>query len=281
MKKNIRVSLAELVRRTHKARSAARPAQAPPPFRHWHPDALILALQYCRHDEAKALRLARLLADIETERRGDVVLALCRSADCKLSSAAKRTAQYCHAKFPAVMVIQSNRAGNGHPDGPNQQWISFMETIAAERSVGRVHAEHVFTFEPDCVPLSRDWIDRLMAEQHLTIQQGKSITAAVMRHTDHQVQHPNGNLLMHLPYFTDHPSLHQTPPTEAWDMHHRVTLLAATRPSTIIANRHESTGWTLQLLRNLATESAWLHGFRDDVPWKFARSLVGKRGGGR
>ena len=281
MKKNIRVSLAELVRRTHKARSAARPAQAPPPFRHWHPDALILALQYCRHDEAKALRLARLLADIETERRGDVVLALCRSADCKLSSAAKRTAQYCHAKFPAVMVIQSNRAGNGHPDGPNQQWISFMETIAAERSVGRVHAEHVFTFEPDCVPLSRDWIDRLMAEQHLTIQQGKRITSAVMRHTDHQVQHPNGKLLMHLPYFTDHPSLHQTPPTEAWDMHHRVTLLAATRPSTIIANRHESTGWTLQLLRNLATESAWLHGFRDDVPWKFARSLVGKRGGGR
>ena len=247
----------------------------------WSPHGLILALQYWSGDEARALGLARLLADIETERRGDVVLALCRSADCPLSAEAKRTAQHCHAKFPAVMVIQSNRPGHGHPDGPNQQWISFMETFAAERAAGRVHAEHVFTFEPDCVPLSRDWIDHLMVEQKLTIEQGKRITAAVMRHTDHRVQHPNGNLVMHLPYFTDHPSLHQTPATEAWDMHHRVELLSATRPSTIIANRHESKGWTISLLRNLATEAAWLHGFRDEVPWKFARGLAAKRGGGR
>ena len=277
------VSLAELVRRTRKEQARIRKANRPPatPMRPWHPDALILALQYCRHDERKALRLARLLADIETERRGDVVLALCRSSDCKLSAAAKRTAQYCHSKFPAILVIQSNRHGTGHPDGPNQQWISFMQSFCDERASGRIKAEHVFTFEPDCVPLSRDWIDRLTAEQHLTIEQGKRITAAVMRHTDHQVQHPNGNLVIHLPYFVDHPSLHNTPKDEAWDMHHRVTLLAATRPSTIIANRHESKGWTIQLLRNLATEAAWLHGFRDDVPWKFARSLVAKRGGGK
>lgn len=269
----LRMSLAELVRREREAaRWLAQPSEAMR-ARPWNPDALILALQYCRRDEAKALRLARLLADLEVERRGDCVFALCRAADCRLSAAAKRTAQYCHRKFPAVMVVQSNRAGVGHPDGPNQQWISFMETFCDERALGRIHAEHVFTFEPDGVPLSRDWIDRLVVEQRLSIAQGKQITAAVMRHTDHRVQHPNGNLLMHLPYFEDHPTLHRTPPKEAWDMHHRVTLLAAARASTIIANRHMSTGWTVPLLRNLATEAAWLHGFHDDVPWKFARSL--------
>ena len=250
-------------------------------MRTWHPDALVLAIQYCRRDERKALRLARLLADLETERRGDCVLALCRASDCKLSAEAKRTARYCHAKFPAIMVIQSNRPGHGHPEGPNQQWISFMETFATERAAGRMRAEHVFTFEPDCVPLSSDWIDRLVEEHRLTIAQGKSITAAVMRHTDHRFVHPNGNLVMHLPFFEDHPTLHRTPATEAWDMHHRVVLLHAARASTIITNRHESKGWTVPLLRNLATESAWLHGFRDEVPWKFARSLVAGRGGVR
>lgn len=247
--------------------------------RPWNPSATVLALQYCRNDERRALRLARLLADIETERRGDVVLALCRAADCPLSAAAKRTAEYCHGKFPAIATIQSARLGVGHPDGPNQQWIGFMEALAAERAAGRLRAEHVFTFEPDCVPLSRDWIDRIVEEHRLTIDQGKSITAAVMRHTDHRFVHPNGNLVMHLPFFEDHWSLHRTPPTEAWDVHHRVLLLQHARASTIIANRHESYGWTLELLRNLATESAWLHGFRDEVPWGFARGLV--RGGAR
>jgi hypothetical protein len=278
----LRVSLKDLVRRGRREAEIRRRRESPlAPTRPWHPDAMILALQYCRRDEAKALRLARLISDLEVERRADCVLALCRSSDCRLSTAAKRTAEYCHRKFPAVMVIQSNRPGIGHPDGPNQQWISFMRTFCDERAVGRIHAEHVFTFEPDCVPLSEDWIDRLVLEHRITIQHGKQITAAVMRHTDHRVQHPNGNLVMHLPYFEDHPTLHRTPPNDAWDMHHRVTLLQSTRPCTIIANRHESTGWTISLLRNLATEAAWLHGFRDAAPWKFARSLVGKQGGAR
>lgn len=248
-------------------------------MRPWSPHGLILALQYWRGDERKAIRLARLLADLEQERRGDCILALCRANDCRLSAAMKRTAEYCHHKFPAVMVIQSNRPASGHPDGPNQQWISFMETFCNERAAGRIKVDNVFTFEADGVPLSVDWIDRLIAAHRRTVDQGKQITAAIMNLATHSgMVHPNGNLVMQTGFFLDHASLRMTPPTEPWDMHHRVTLLGGTRPSTIIANRHESAGWTEELLGNLATEAAWLHGFRDDVPWLFARGLV-KRGG--
>ena len=44
-----------------------------------------LALQYHAGDESSALRLARLLADIEPKKRTDVTLALVRRHDCELS----------------------------------------------------------------------------------------------------------------------------------------------------------------------------------------------------
>jgi hypothetical protein len=98
-----------------------------------------------------------------------------------------------------------------------------------------------------------------------------------VRPDTHEVYHPNGNLVIHLPFFEDHPSLRLTPATDPWDMHHRVTLLSGTRPSNIILSRHESSGWTNELLRNQATESAWLHGFRDQAPIQFARALARAR----
>jgi len=251
--------------------TAAQPAQR---VRGWCEDSLVLALQYCQKDEKQALQLAVLLATLEQDRRGDCVLALCRSADCELSDSAKAAASFCQKKFPAVMVIQATTPATGHPEAPNRQWVDFMDIFAGERSAGRLQADSVFTFEPDGVPLSRDWIDRLMHHHRLTMDAGKFVTAGIMHQHLDGFDHPNGNLIMSLPFFLDHPSLRYCPPDRPWDMYHRRTLMAHARPSNVIATHHLSTGWSAELLKNLSNQSAWLHGFRDHAPLEYAYLLA-------
>ena len=209
-------------------------------------------------DESSALRLARLIADIEPKRRDDVTLALVRRHDCELSEEAEETQLYCGKKFP-TRLIRSEEVGEGWPSGSNALWRGTMAKLCDPRAGDSSSA--IFTFEADCVPLCADWIDRLKDEHALTVSQGKRITGAVQAQP---CKHVNGNMVVERSLWFDLPSLHQAPPNWAWDCWHAATLLRETRPSNIILNAAHSDGWTEGPLLALSRESAILHGCKDD-----------------
>lgn len=231
------------------------------------PSGLIIALGYYAGDEAAAMRLARLLADIEPRRRSDVTLALCRRFDVELSPLAWQTQLHCGHKF-GTMALRSEREAVGHPDGCNGLWAGIMDKLAESWATGRLNAHSVLFLEADGCPLRRDWIDRLIAEHTRTLAAGKRVTGHLMEVTDYP--HLNGTMALHLSMWADHPSLHFTPPGGAWDMHHAAVLAAAARPTRLISNFYGSRDWTPGALAAVAKETAWLASVKDDSALRWA-----------
>lgn len=232
--------------------------------------SLVLALQFYSGDEPLALRLAKLLTDIEPRPRSDVVLYFC--TDAEQGPKLLEAQQYCSRRFP-VGTFQSDRQVKGHPAGPNALWAATMQHLYGEWAAGNLPYESAFAFEPDGVPLRRDWIAQLQDAHVRTLEAGKLITADVKRRGVRHA-HPNGNLIAHLSLVRDYPSVLETPPDQPWDMFHHVTLLRLCRPDSVIWSEHRSEGWTPEALRNRSRECAWLHGVRDVSGLRFARGLV-------
>ena len=238
------------------------------------PQGMVIAIQYFHGDEQRCMRLARLLAAIEPKRRDDVTLAFCRRFDTPMTPLAWETFLYCGRKF-GVCQIQSERRGVGHPCGANELWAGTMEKFAEGWPAGIPRRSAVFLIEHDGCPLRADWISMLLAEHARSVAAGYSITGPYMGF----LPHINGTLIMQVPWWIDHPSVHQTPPEEGWDIYHRETILADAYRTKLILNLHGSRKWKRDQLVPIAGEYAWMTSAKDDsvITWA-EKSLVAKRG---
>ena len=230
---------------------------------------MIVALQYWAGDEAQALTLARLIADIEPRRREDAILVLTRRGDCPESEEARRTQAHCSVKL-STMLLQSPRTEIGHPAGCFGLWAGTVGRLAQLHQVGLIPWEHsaVMTCEADGGPIHPQWLNRVIKAHKQTLAQNLRVTGAVM---DEPVPHVNGNLVLELGVFTDYPSLEISPPMVAWDLHHAKVLLRETRACNVILNAYGTRDWTRGCLTPLARETAWVHGVKDDSVYQYAR----------
>lgn len=235
------------------------------------PAGLVIALQYWAGDEAKALRLSRLLADLEPRRREDVVLCFFRRFDLPEDAALWDTRLHCGFKF-GTMTARALREAVGHPDGCNAMWASGMEQFAEHWRAGELHAHSVFFMEADGVPLRADWLDKLLAEHERALEDGKRVTGAL---TNRGARHINGSLIAHLSLWHDRPSLHETPRGQAWDMFHAQVLTSEARPTPWMKNVYAAGRWSDESLVGMAKETAWLASSKDDSALAWAeRTLV-------
>jgi len=233
---------------------------------------MLVALQYWRGDEAEALSLARLIADIEPKEREDVVLVLARAFDCPLSPEAEATQKHCSAKL-RTMLLQSHVERVGHPSGCYGVWAGTVGRLYQLWSSGMIDSRHdsVATFEADGCPVRSDWLDRLQAAHGRTLTQGLRVTGAVM---DEPIPHVNGNLVMHLSVWGDRPSLRDSIHNVAWDIQHARVLIPLTRPCGVIRNEYETRDWTEGCLAGIAREAAWVHGCKDDSILRIVRGWM-------
>jgi len=239
------------------------------------PLGLVVAIQYWREDEAPALRLARLLADIEPARREDVTIAFCRRFDTERSELLAETFGYCAAKF-RVQILRSEREGTGHPDGCFGLWAGTMDQLAEQWSDGRTEACSVFTVEADGVPLCTDWLDRLRYEHGRALRVGKRVTGAFTEGGGEaaRLPHINGSLIAHLSLWPDRPSLHRTPAGQAWDVFHAPALLAEAQPTPLIKNVYGARAWAPETLKAMAKETAWLSSCKDVSAFEWAEQTL-------
>lgn len=119
---------------------------------------ILLALQYWEGDKKLAMKLARLVAELE-ERHSDKADFLFLSRfDCTHDT---KTEQMVGRKFNTYSVT-NRRRGTGWPHGCNDLWFGTMTWIhdmAVAKKIPQYKA--VFTFEADGAPLLPNWITML------------------------------------------------------------------------------------------------------------------------
>ncbi len=187
---------------------------------------LVLNIQFWEGDKDQAMKLARLLADIEPMKREDVVVLFSARFDC---SHDPETIGYVSQKFN-VSTYKSTYKATGWPAGPN--WLmanSYQHCIERMRS-NQMKGDAVLFIEADCIPLARDWINQLIAEYKAC---GKMILGYHHMGNDGCNEHINGNCIIHKDFWrTYRPIL--SPTKIAWDADHAGAMLPNSAPSKLI-----------------------------------------------
>lgn len=172
---------------------------------------LILNIQFWSGDKAIAMKLARLIADIEPKFRNDVSVLFTARFDATHD---EETVLYVSKKFP-VHKFTTTRKATGWPNGPNQMMgESYCHCIELVRG-RKVNAKAILFIESDAVPLHKDWINMLIEEYK---QSGKQVVGCWLGAGDCGVEHVNGNCIIGIDFWRGKNRGILTPPSQGgWD----------------------------------------------------------------
>ena len=238
---------------------------------------MIVALQYYDGDQERTMSLARLLADIEPVFRNDVTLALVCQPGTKSSGLTYATVSHCAQKFP-VIRFESARGDHGHPKACTALWTGAMEYFYEHYP-----QEAVFTLDGnDAVPLHNNWIDLMKVEHARTLAAGLYITGTPYWLGGCPL-HVNPNAVFQMKVMEVEPSLLVPPVYDGtllthFDIYHRQPMLTRAMLSTVVHTDWQGGGnkISLELLRERASRSIWLHGYKDaELYWATRRHLAG------
>lgn len=143
----------------------------------------LICLQYWDGDRDKAMRLARFIADIEPSKREDVDFMFMARADSSFDAA---TTAHVSRKFHVWTAKPRVRAA-GHPYACWVTFFSVMEWL--HQHTTRPRYKWVLCFEPDCVPIGKNWITELIEEWN---RLNKYVVGS---ETFHWQMHLNGNAM--------------------------------------------------------------------------------------
>ena len=236
---------------------------------------MIIALQFYNGDVVPTMALARLLADIEQHPRSDVALAFVYQPDTVLTPFIQKTIAHCARKFP-VLSVRSARGAHGHPVACTALWTGMMEYFYAHHP-----GESVLAIDGnDAVPLHLNWIDLMLAEHARTLALGKLITGSPYWLGGCPL-HVNPNAVFEMRVWAEASSL-QAPPVydgtlmTHFDIYHRRAMLTNASLSTVVHTDWQGAGnsLTVELLRQRAASSLWLHGYKEKSFHSVARRYL-------
>lgn len=237
--------------------------------------SVLFCLQMCPLDCNDAVELANLIADIQK-----AFPAQCRPswlvsyrADTPLTRVHKVEGALISVFSKAVWSARAKHFANGWPGGSNALWRSTMEDIAGLAASGKIKAQGVLTFEPDCIPLTRDWVDRLEAEYRNRVRD-------IVGHV-HQVEtldvHVNGNAMWPIDLATRWPQVLEVPPVHAWDYFHREFFVPRAQDTALIAQIYRRKALTFAEWKSIEKHGlrpVLLHGIKDSSGRRLAREQL-------
>lgn len=183
---------------------------------------ILLALQFWQRDQARAYKLAKLIADWQPSlsTRADFCFVPRKDVEHDKSQNA-----YVGKKF-RTFTHHGRRDGSGWPFGPNELWLDLMTKLSERGGLGY---KAVLTFEPDCVPLCKDWIEQL----HKAWDDSKAFVVGSILPTvgaDGPQDHINGNAMFSCdPKFLAWVAEQKVTPKHGWD--------------TVLASEFRRWGW--------------------------------------
>lgn len=233
----------------------------------------VICLQFHGDDKLQAMRLARLLADIEPAFRDDVELCFVVRFDCEHDS---ETQEYCAKKFN-VSQFKTTTPWTGWPSGPNGMAVDVLRCMAMRVTTGQISKNDVMILlEPDCVPVRREWINVLKHNWQCFAMHHDIWIMGAWRNSGHADGHLNGNLVCR-PDLASLIDLSCIGKDLAWD--------CAIVPQTL-KNR-----WIIYEIKNCfqsieamdqsllerhanGTQPCLVHGYKDDSAYNIARRLL-------
>ena len=233
---------------------------------------LLIALQYWNGDREQALRLARHLADIEPEFRKDVCLEFVLRFDATAPS--METLAYVGKKFKTT-VYRCKRRGQGHPDGCGDVWHDFVNEMWARFLRVRWFTDNidkVMFYEGDNVPLSKTWINEIVAEWEEARAEGKFILGCWSKE-GYESGHINGACFVTVPdLFNRIKGLEGCPSGVAWDVFHGPKFEPHWFKSKKMINLYKSVGVLKSALfdKKGKPKFANCHGAKDRSVWELA-----------
>lgn len=153
---------------------------------------ILIALQMWEGDKLNALRLARLLADIEPGHQELADFLFVTRFDCSHDLS---TIQHVSRKFN-TFHYRSPKQGTGWPHGCNELWFGTMEWAYHMMEGKKIPPyKAVFTIESDGIPLVRDWIARYSRQWDSLNAMKKTFVAGAILNKGRIDEHINGQAL--------------------------------------------------------------------------------------
>jgi hypothetical protein len=233
-----------------------------------------LCLQCCPHDQDAALELTELICDLEPKPR-DTEFFLVYRKDCS-PDLPKRFAALTSTKFVRCVARPARNHDVGYPGGSNMlAGCAFIEMSILTRE-GLCKNEAFLLFEPDCIPMSLNWIDELSQEW----ENVRNIKEAFGHW--HQSEHPdwvhlNGNAVFKTNFFDKHPNLIIGPATMGWDWFYKEQLIGISVDSNLIFqnwNRYGLTEKEFLEIRKNGVRPALFHGLKTPDGRAHARKVL-------
>lgn len=122
---------------------------------------ILIAIPYWEQDKSQAMRVARLIADLESRHSDHADLLFMSRFDC--APADKPTLDYVSQKFNTYSKV-CRRRGTGWGSGCNDLFFGVMDWVYENGIDKRIPAyKAILSFEADSCPLSPYWIGALSA----------------------------------------------------------------------------------------------------------------------
>jgi hypothetical protein len=176
------------------------------------------------------MELARLISDLEPEMNPYADFMLAFRWDTEIDH---DTARYLARKFRMVYTFKNARRTTGWPDAPNDLFLEAYTHFAVKVRKQVWDYSAALFFEPDCVPLARDWIKQLYDEWHA---QSKMFLGFIYAEKEHPLRHVNGNLLISPKYLKQNPSFQGCSSRYGWDCYFARSMLPLATESRLIYN---------------------------------------------
>jgi hypothetical protein len=153
---------------------------------------MLIALLFWEGDKEQAMKLARLLADLEIGHSTKADFLFVSRFDSKVDPA---TVKYVSRRFNTYTHI-SRRRGVGWPVGCNSIFFGGLEWIYHKMAAGQVpNYKSVLILGADTTPLIKDWIDALAQAWNRVNAEKKTYVAGAMSEAGGRM-HINGDCML-------------------------------------------------------------------------------------
>jgi hypothetical protein len=236
---------------------------------------IALCLQCYPGDTDAAMDLARLICELEpVPRDSEFVLVYRKDCDPRLH---KFFEQLAGMRFNRAFSRMARNYEAGWPGGSNMTAQSAFMEISMLFASGDLTSDGFLLFEPDCVPLTSDWINRLSDEWDKTKALGKEAFGHWHQQGDADTLHMNGNAVFSCSFFDRHPTIHIGPSTMGWDYFYRGHYIGLSRDSDLIFqhyNRPAITPTEWDEINKNGVRPALFHGIKTPAGRVLARAKL-------
>jgi hypothetical protein len=165
----------------------------------------------------------------------------------------------------------------GWPGGSNMLAASAFIEMSLLLREGACKNEAFLLFEPDCIPLTLDWLERLAREWETTRQLGKEAFGHWHQQGALDTLHMNGNAVWRTDFFDQHPTLIIGPATLGWDYWFKDHFIPISCDSPLIFQHYNRHGLTLEEFASIeknGVRPALFHGVKTDDGRRVARAAL-------